>query len=139
MPVRTAKHDVMNTIGAGALPRQIPRILDAVKAGARFTVTRRDQGTNWKDEPVALLIPVSSFAEHLHRLREEDLNFLLGDLLSFNIDGRVISASMVEHVKAIRYRLQGEQDPRDGAMARAVRLEVDRRLELEELKREVKP
>jgi antitoxin (DNA-binding transcriptional repressor) of toxin-antitoxin stability system len=99
----------MKTIGAGALPRAIPRVLDEVKAGERYTVSRRDKGTNWKDEPVAVLLPASYFAERLHRLSEDDLDFLVGDLLSFNADGRGISSQMVEQAKEIRDRLQGER------------------------------
>ena len=101
----------MKTIGAGALPRRIPEVLDAVKAGERYTVTRRDKGTKWKDEPVAVLLPVSSnrSAERLHRLREDDLDFLLGYLLRFNAEGRGISQQMATRAREIHDRLQGER------------------------------
>ena len=96
------------TIGAGALPRQIPQVLDAVEAGDRYTITRRSEATAWKDVPVAVLLPASSFAERLSRLSEDDLDFLLGEVLSSTIDGRAISPRIVEHAKQIHDRLQGD-------------------------------
>lgn len=97
----------MKTIGAGALPRQVPRVLDAVEAGERYTITRRSEATDWKDEPVAVLLPVSSFSERLHRLSEDDLDFLLG--ATIYADGRGISRKMAARAREIYHRLQGEQ------------------------------
>lgn len=98
----------MKTIGAGALPRQVPQVLDAVEAGERYTITRRSEAAGWKDVPVAMLLPTSSFSERLHPLSQEDLDILL-DLLIFCYDeSRGLSHQMANRAREIHDRLQGE-------------------------------